>query len=82
MGKYYTRACNFYYGSISAEKVKKRLSLPLHGNKLVSFDTIEIISRKSTKRINLKKVSKLQSQIKKKILFDINQISKKKNLKV
>ena len=56
MGKYYTRACNFYYGSISAEKVKKKLSLPLHGNKLISFDTIEIISRKNKKRINFKKV--------------------------
>ena len=49
MVKYYTRACNFYYGSISVEKVKKKLSLPLHGNKLISFDTVEIISRKKIK---------------------------------
>ena len=66
MGNYYTRACNFYYGSISAEKVKKKLSLPLHGNKLISFDNIEIISRKSITRINFKKVRKLKSQLRKK----------------
>ena len=46
MSKYYTRACNFYYGFISAEKVKKKLSFPLHGDKYISFDTVEIISRK------------------------------------
>ena len=45
--KYYTRACNFYYGSISKEKIKKKLSLPLNGNNLISFDKIEIITRKS-----------------------------------
>ena len=45
MVKYYTRACNFYYGEISKEKVKKK-SLPLNGNKLISFDSIEIITRK------------------------------------
>jgi len=78
MSKYYTRACNFYYGSISADKVKKKLSLPLHGNKLISFDTIEIISRKNIARINFNKVEQLQDQIKNKILLDIKQISKKK----
>ena len=45
MIKYYTRACNFYYGDISKKKVSKKISLPLNGNKLISFDTIEIISR-------------------------------------
>ena len=54
MIKYYTRACNFYYGSISKEKIRKKLSIPLHGNELISFDTIEIISRKNIKRINVK----------------------------
>ena len=44
MEKYYTRACNFYYGSISKEKIKKKLSLPLNGNDLISFDNIEINS--------------------------------------
>ena len=82
MLKYYTRACNFYYGSISVEKVKKKVSLPLHGNKLISFDTVEIISRKKIKKINIKNVNKLKKQIKKKISSDIKKISKKKKLKV
>ena len=81
MIKYYTRACNFYFGSISIEKVKKKLTIPLHGNKLISFDTIEILSRKSIRRINIKKINILENNIKKKILLDISKISKKKKFK-
>ncbi len=81
MIKYYTRACNFYYGSISKDKVRKNLSIPLHGNKLISFDTIEIISRKNIKRINVKKLNRLHFKIKKKVLYDIKQVSKKKKFK-
>ena len=50
MEKYYTRACNFYYGKNSLEKVKKKLALPLSNNNLLSFDTIELITRKSKKK--------------------------------
>ena len=81
MSKYYTRACNFYYGSISKEKVKKKISIPLHGNNLISFDNIELITRKSKKTLNINKINKLQKNISKKILFDINLISKKKKFK-
>ena len=81
MTKYYTRACNFYFGPISKEKVKKNLAVPLNGNKLISFDTIEIFSRKNFKRINLNQIGKLRNNIKKKILMDIKQISKKKKIK-
>ena len=81
MNKYYTRACNFYFGQISIEKVKKRLSIPLHGNKLISFDMIEILSRRKSKKITIKKVHELRSSVKKKILLDLKQISKKKNFK-
>ena len=66
MIKYYTRACNFYYGPISIEKVKKKQSIPLHGNKLVSFDTVEILTRKDIKRFNIKEISKIGSIKKKK----------------
>ena len=51
MQKYYTRACNFYYNKISREKVKKKISLPVGGNK--SFHLIllkslpELIKKKS-----------------------------------
>ncbi len=81
MSKYYTRACNFYYGSISKEKVKKKISIPLHGNNLISFDNIELITRKSKKTLNINKINKLQKNISKKILFDINLISKKKKIR-
>jgi len=50
MIKYYTRVCNFYYGKVSKNLVSKKKALPLNGNKEVSFDQIEIISRKSKKK--------------------------------
>ena len=69
MEKYYTRACNFYYGSISKEKIKKKLSLPLNGNNLISFDCIELITRKSKKIFHVKELNKLPRNIKKKNFF-------------
>ncbi len=81
MIKYYTRACNFYFGSISVEKVKKKQSLPLHGNKLISFDTIEILTRKKIKRINVKRINDLNKNLQKKVSIDIKKIQKKKKFK-
>ena len=81
MVKYYTRACNFHYGSTSQEKVKNKQSIPLHGNKLISFDTIEILTRKKIKKIGIKKIEKLSHRIRKKVLIDIKNISKKKKFK-
>ena len=81
MSGYYTRACNFYFGKQSRDLVKKNLSIPLHGSNKISFDTIEIISRKNKRIINLKNIKRLKSVIRKKVLFDIKQISKKKKIK-
>ena len=81
MSRYYTRVCNFYYGKNSEELIKKRKSLPLNGNKKISFDKIEIYSRKSKKKISLKEVNNLPNFLKKKITKDINLITKKKNIK-
>ena len=81
MLKYYTRACNFYFVPISLEKVKKKLTIPLHGNKSISFDTIEILSRKSIRKINIKEIYKLKGKAKKKVTIDIKKISKKKTFK-
>ncbi len=78
MIKYYTRACNFYFGKNSIDKVNKKLAFPLHGNKLISFDTIEFLTRKTKKKINIKQINTLKSEIKKKILFDLSHIKKKK----
>jgi dihydropteroate synthase len=82
MKKYYTRACNFYYGTFSRELVKKKLTLPLCGNKNISFDKIELISREKkkikSKVIDLRKIHSLHNSIKKKIKFDIRKITLKR----
>ena len=81
MKKYYTRACNFYYNNTSNKNIKKKISLPIGGNKKISFDTIEIITRgNKTKKINIKNINKLPSTIKKKVLVDINNICKIKKI--
>jgi len=81
MDKYYTKPCNFYFGKNSISKIKKKKSLPLHGNKLVSFDTIEIISRKSSKTLGILEVKLLPKKIKYKVQQDLKKITQKKNFK-
>ena len=81
MEKYYTRACNFYYGPTSKTKVKKKLSLPLHGNELISFDSLEIITRNLIKKINIKEIKYQKKNLKKKIKQDLKQVTKKKSFK-
>ena len=81
MGKYYTRACNFYYGSQSKLRVKKKQSIALNGDKNISFDEVEIITRKSIKRIKIKNINTLNKSLKKKVKRDINIIRKKKYFK-
>ena len=66
MEKYYTRVCNFHYGSKSINLVKKKKALPLSGNVEISFDHIEILSRNSNKIINIKEIKNLPLQLKKK----------------
>ena len=81
MNKYYTRVCNFYYGLESKSKVKKKLTLPLNGEDTISFDEIEIITRKSKRKIHIKKVKYLKKNLKQKIKSDLNLITKKKFFK-
>ena len=78
MTRYYTRVCNFYYGSNSKLLVEKKKTLPLNGNNEISFDNIEIISRKSIKKISIKDIDILPSQIKNIVKNDIKLITKKK----
>ena len=80
MPRYYTRACNFYYGSKSKFLVEKKKALPLHGNNDLSFDKVEIISRKTTKKISIKRIKDLPAQIKKTIKKDIKLITKQKKI--
>ncbi len=80
MPRYYTRACNFYYGKKSKTLVSKKKSIPLNGNKELSFDSIEIISRKSKKKILIDNLDRLPELLKKQIREDLKKISlKKKN---
>ncbi len=82
MKKYYTRACNFFYGSVSRKLIKKKLSLPLCGDKTISFSQIEIFIRDKkrvhSKLINVKNLNKLPNLIKKKVNQDIKKIIKKR----
>ena len=80
MQKYYTRACNFYYNRTSREKVEKKISLPVSGNKSLSFGSIEIITRTNKKKINIRSIKNLPYKIKKKVLNDIDNISRAKKI--
>ena len=81
MSRYYTRVCNFYYGLKSKNLVKKKLTLPLIDNEELSFDQIEIISRKTRKKISIKKINSLSKYLKKKIKQDLKLITKRKKIK-
>ena len=82
MKKYYTRACNFFYGSISKKLLDKKITLPLCGDKLISFNQIEIFSRDkkkvSSKIIDIKNINKLPFKIRKKISIDVKKIITKR----
>ena len=83
MIKYYTRACNFFYGSESKKLVKKNFSLPIGGDNRISFNQIELFSRNKkkvkSKIYNIKDIRNLSSKKKKKIIKDLEKIIIKKN---
>ena len=80
MRGHYTRACNFYFGNQSKILVSKKKSIPLHQINEISFDHIEIITRKSKKKISINLIKQLPKNLKKKINLDLKKIkSKKKN---
>ncbi len=76
MIKYYTRVCNFYYGKTSKKLVEKKKTLTLNGNKEISFDKVEILSRNYRKKIHIKEIKRLPKIIKKKVKSDLNIITK------
>ena len=82
MRKYYTRACNFFYGTNSKILVKKKETVPLGGDEKISFNQVEIFVRNekkvNSKIINLKDIKKLPFSIKKKIIKDLKNITSKK----
>ena len=82
MKKYYTRACNFYYGKNANLLIKKKLALPLCGNKNICFNKIEIFTRNKnkvlSKIIDLKNINSLSDPIKKKVRYDLKKITTKR----
>ena len=80
MSRYYTRVCNFYYGNHSRKLVNKKKTIALNQIKEISFDQIEIFTRKSKRIIFINQIKNLSKSLKKKINFDLKKIkSKKKN---
>jgi len=85
MKKYYTRACNFYYGKDAKSLIKKKLAKPLCGKKDIAFDKVEIFVRNKqnkvfTKTIHINSINKLDKIEKKIIRKDLIKItSKRKN---
>ena len=82
MKKYYTRACNFFYGTHSKKLVKNKSSLPLCGDNSISFNQIEIFSKDkkkiNSKVLNIKNINKLSKNIRKKVSADIKKITAKR----
>jgi len=75
MRNYYTRACNFYYGPQAQNLIKKKLALPLCGNKNVAFNYIEILSRnRKNQLIHIKKINALGKKLKKIVQNDIKKL--------
>ena len=78
MKKYYTRACNFYYGSHANLLIKKKLALPLCGSRNIAFDKVEIFNREknsvSSRTIGIKAIKKLSNSIKQKVQKDLRKI--------
>ena len=80
MSRYYTRACNFYYGKYSKELVNKKKSIPLNGIKEISFDQIEILTKNYKKKIFINQIKNLPKILRAKINLDLKKIKlKKKN---
>ena len=75
MKKYYTRPCNFFYNSSQTHNKNK---YHLNGNSHIYFDSIEIISRSSIKKIKINKINYLNNTLKKKIKSDLKKITSKK----
>ena len=79
MSRYYTRVCNFYYGKHSKNLIIKKKTIPLHDIKEISFDQIEIISRKGKRKIPINRIKYLSKSLKSKIYSDLKKIKSKKN---
>mgnify|MGYP001442591195 CR=1 FL=1 len=86
MRKYYTRPCNFYYGSYARDLVKKKKAFFLAGNSNIAFDQLEIFQRKKKGIVqsnvySINEIRFLNKKIKSTINLDLQKvISKRKNI--
>jgi len=54
MRKYYTRACNFYYGETAINLILNNKALPLNSRQNIAFNQIEIFQRKQSQIVESK----------------------------
>ena len=80
MPRYYTRVCNFYYGKESKNLVKKKNPSLYIKVKEISFDQIEVLTRKSKKKIFIHQIKNLPQKVKKQVDIDIKKIKSKKKI--
>ena len=82
MQKYYTRPCNFYYGSHAKKLVDNKKALSLAGNPKISFDQIEIFYRNNKKIksefCHIKKIKHLNNKVLAKVKEDLKKITSKR----
>ena len=82
MKKYYTRACNFFYGPNSKKLFQNKRTLPLCGDNSISFNQLEIFikdkKKVKTRIINIKNINQLSLSLRKKVSADIKKIIKKR----
>ena len=86
MHKYYTRPCNFYYGSYAKKLISNKKALPLAGNSNIAFDQLEVFLRKNKKIVSsyfcsIKKIKNLDKGAIFKVKNDLKKITtKRKNI--
>ena len=86
MRKYYTRACNFYYGNYAKKLIKGKKALPLAGNLNIAFDQLEIFYRKKkgsirSKVYSIAEIKDLDKKILSLVKIDLKKIvSKRKSI--
>ena len=75
MRKYYTRACNFYYGSAAKKLIYQKKALPLNSKKSIAFDKIEIFHREKNKTkskiLSISKIKNLNKKIRSQVKIDV-----------
>ena len=86
MRKYYTRPCNFHYGSYAKKLISIKKAFPLTGNRNIAFDKLEIFERKKRGIIknyvlSINEINNLEKIKKKIIKNDLKKIiSKRKSI--